>query len=210
MQKIKIGNEFEGNVFVTSDLHLLHKNISGPSRSQWKDGYRNFKDEYEMTDHLINQINKVVGPDDVLFNLGDFVFKDHKRIPEMRNRIICRNIHHIRGNHDQHIDKYVSSFTSLNDMIELDYHGNMFIMCHYAMRVWLGSHKGYMHLYGHSHNSLDKHPNQPWGRSMDVGVDSAYRLLGEYAPFNIKYVIDLLKKRDIKFCDHHDKNTNIK
>lgn len=156
-----------------------------------------------MTTHLLDQINKYVGQEDILINLGDFVFKDHKMIPEIRNQIICPQVHHIIGNHDQHIQKYANCFTSLSDIMELNYDGNMFILCHYAMRVWHQMHKGKYHLYGHSHDSIDKHPNQPWGKSMDVGIDSAYRILGEYRPFNIKEVIGILSKRPVHFL-HHD------
>lgn len=182
-------------VWLTSDLHLLHKSISGPERSTWKSGYRNFKDEYEMTEHILNNINKHVGHDDILINLGDFVFKNHKCIPEMRGRIVCQEVHHIIGNHDTKIEQYADKFSSMSDIMALNYHGNMFILCHYAMRVWHHMSKGVYHAYGHSHDSIDRHPNQPWGKSMDVGIDSAYRILGEYRPFDIKEVIKILSKR---------------
>lgn len=80
-------------------------------------------------------------------------------------------------------------------------------MLHYSMRVWNGSHKGFIHLYGHSHSSLE---HAPWGKSMDVGVDNAYRLFGEYRPFSLKEVVEMMSKREIEFIDHHDKNTNIR
>ena len=155
-----------------------------------------------MTDHVIENINRHVKYDDILINLGDFVFKNHQYIPKMRERIICRQIHHIIGNHDQHIEKYSTAFTSLSDIMELNYNGNMFILCHYAMRVWHQMHKGRFHLYGHSHDAIDKHPNQPWGKSMDVGIDSAYRIVGQYRPFNVKEVLGILSKRPFN-SEHH-------
>jgi len=209
MKQIKIDSSFEGKVWISSDLHLLHRNIAGPERSQWQDGYRDFKDEYVMTDYLINVINEQVAEEDILINLGDFCFKDHKRIPELRSRIVCKTIHHILGNHDHKVPMYGMHFNSISDMMELNYHGNMFILCHYSMRIWPGSHKGYLHCYGHSHDSIDKYPNQPWGKSMDVGVDSAKRILGDYRPFEITEVIDILSKRDIAFVDHHTDQTNV-
>lgn len=155
-----------------------------------------------MTGHILENINKYVGPKDILINLGDFVFKNHNYIPEMRDRIVCQHVHHIIGNHDTKIEKFADKFSSLSDIMELNYHGHMFILCHYAMRVWHHMHKGHYHAYGHSHDAIDKHPNSPWGKSMDVGIDSAYRILGAYRPFNIDEVIDILSKRAQKAADH--------
>lgn len=149
-----------------------------------------------MTEHILKQINDHVAYDDILINLGDFVFKNHKFIPKLRERIICKNVHHIIGNHDTKIEQYQDSFNSMSDIMELNYHGHKFILCHYAMRVWHHMYNGNYHLYGHSHDSIDKHPNKPWGKSMDVGIDSAYRILGEYRPFNIKEIIGILSKRE--------------
>ena len=148
-----------------------------------------------MTDHILEQINKVVHSADILISLGDFIFKNHRRTPELRDRIICQELHHVIGNHDPHIEKYKDSFSSLSDIMELTYHGQRFILCHYAMRVWHHMHRGSYHLYGHSHDSIDRPPNNPWGRSMDVGIDSARRILGAYRPFHINEVIGILSKK---------------
>lgn len=75
------------------------------------------------------------------------------------------------------------------------------------MRVWYGSHKGFYHAYGHSHASLEK---SPYGKSMDVGIDNAYKLTGEYRPFSVDEVVNLLDKRSIEFPDHHSPETDVK
>jgi len=210
MLKVKIDDpSLVDKVWVTSDLHLGHKNISGPSRSSWKDGYRDFQNEVQMTEVLIGEINKYVPHDGILLNLGDLQFTSHKLIPENRARIAVKTWHHVLGNHDLSVTKYSSCFTSVADMIELNYFGKMFILCHYPMRSWLGAGKGYYHLYGHEHDMFDRPPNQPWGKSMDVGIDSAYRLFGEYRPFNIKEVISILDQRDILSLGHHTESCNV-
>lgn len=79
------------------------------------------------------------------------------------------------------------------------------ILSHYSHRVWHGSHKGWFHLYGHSHNSLE---TVPYGKSMDVGVDAAYARFGEFRPFAWNEIKSILDKRTIEFPDHHNKNTN--
>lgn len=195
MEKLIIKPEPGQKIWFTSDLHLLHRNISGPSRSKWKDGFRDFENEYEMTDHIINAINAVVKVDDVLFNLGDFLFRSPQQLQMLRDRIYCRNIHHILGNHDQYVPQYPTVFTSQHDLLALELANLQFVLCHYALRTWPGSHKGSYHLYGHSHDNLDKHPAQPWGRSMDVGIDSARRIFGEYRPFSHVEIHKILQKR---------------
>lgn len=104
-------------------------------------------------------------------------------------------------------------FASVSHYKELKINGKMFVLSHYAHRVWHGSHKGWYHLYAHSHDSLDysrtTHRDVEYGKSMDIGVDPAKRLLGNYRPFAENEITRILDKRSIAFVDHHDKNTNV-
>jgi hypothetical protein len=52
-------------------------------------------------------------------------------------------------------------------MVEVN--GQPIWLSHYAHRVWMRSHHGAWHLYGHGHHSL---PDDPHARSIDVGVDA--------------------------------------
>ena len=97
-------------------------------------------------------------------------------------------------------------FSSVQQVLDVSHGSHKFFLSHYAHRVWKASHKGVIHLYGHSHGNLEKESH---GKSMDVGIDNAKRLLGEYRPFSVEEVINLMNKRDTKFIDHHSKNTNI-
>ena len=74
-----------------------------------------------------------------------------------------------------------------------------FVLCHYALRVWNKHHRGSIHLYGHSHNSIDN----SHGKSMDVGIDAIYSLLDEYRPISIIEILKIMKNRDIQKIDHH-------
>lgn len=78
-----------------------------------------------------------------------------------------------------------------------------FILSHYGHRVWHGSHKGWIHLYGHSHGSLPA-----YGKSMDVGVDVAISRLKSPRPFSATEILDIMDKRSLEFPDHHDLSTN--
>ena len=226
------------NIFFTSDTHAYHRNIAGPKVSQWKSGYRDFNDEYEMTAEIIKQINNTVDKDDTLYHLGDWSFGGIDKIWEFRKQINCKNIHLILGNHDHHIEnnkelpnliynswsKYVRHvddkklglpddkicfpihlFSSIQHVKSVTIGKHKFFLSHFAHRVWDKSHHGIIHLYGHSHNSIDNN----WGKSMDCGVDAAREILGAYRPFSLQEIIDIMDKREIKVLDHHNSSTNI-
>ena len=196
-------------IWFTSDTHFGHTNIAGPKISRWSSGYRNFNSVHEMNMSLVNDINKYVKEDDILYHLGDWSFGGVENIKLFRDSIVCQNIHLILGNHDQHIiDKEVSYhnssfnpielFASVQDVLTLDIGKTKLFLSHYSHRVWLGSHKGVIHLYGHSHGSIPD-----YGKSMDVGVDVAFKKFGEYRPFNIGDITNIMSKRDIEKVDHH-------
>lgn len=223
------------NVFFTSDTHYMHRNIAGPKVSQWNKGYRDFNDEQEMSIELVKQINKHVKHNDILYHLGDWSFGGINNIWNFRKQINCQNIHLILGNHDHHIENNrllpniwysiyqnlgiisTENFTSDDDdkvyakdlfntvqhVKNVKHGNNSFFLSHYAHRVWNKSHHDVIHLYGHSHASIDDN----WGKSMDVGVDNAYKLLGEYRPFYLQEVLEIMNKREIKILDHHNFET---
>jgi calcineurin-like phosphoesterase family protein len=125
-------------------------------------------------------------------------------LTQFRRRIICNNIHLILGNHDHHIedlDKGLQElFSSVDYYREINVGKKRLVLSHYSHRIWNGSHFGALHLYGHSHSNLE---HLPHGKSMDVGVDNAFKLLGEYRPFSFKEILSFLDKRTIVFLDHH-------
>lgn len=191
------------NIWITSDTHFGHTNIVGPEISSWKSGYRDFKSLHEMNMALVDGINKYVKEDDVLYHLGDWSFGGVQNILKFRKYIVCKNIHLILGNHDQHIvDKEVKFddtpfnpfelFSSVQDVLHLKLGKTEVFLSHYSHRVWNGSHKGVIHLYGHSHGSIPD-----YGRSMDVGVDVSYKMFGEYRPFNIGDINRIMEKREV-------------
>jgi len=219
------------NIFFTSDTHFGHANIAGKNSSRWKSGYRNFSSIEDMNQELVKQINRVVKHDDVLYHLGDWSFGGIENIWRFRKQLNCQNIHLILGNHDHHIEenkplpncKYTVDgqivdgipgydpefvfakelFTSVSHYKEVKINGEIVVLSHYSHRIWHGSHKGWLHLYGHSHDSLPE-----YGKSMDCGVDAAIRILGEARPFCWNEILLILQNEDIKFPDHHDQSTN--
>ena len=187
------------NIWFTSDTHYSHSNIAGKSVSRWQRGYRDFNSVWEMNQTLVDSINKYVKEDDVLYHLGDWSFGGVDNIKIFRDSLICQNIHLIRGNHDDNIEgSQIDLFSSVQDVLTLKLGKMTIFLSHYSHRVWQGSHKSTIHLYGHSHGSIPG-----IGKSMDVGVDVAYKMFGEYRPFSIDDIIRIMDKREIHKIDHH-------
>lgn len=185
------------NIWFTSDTHYGHKNIAGKEVSRWTDGFRKFTSVQQMNEALITNINKYVKEDDTLYHLGDFAFGDAKAIREFRNSLICKNIHLILGNHDEEIEDSLELqelFASVG-YVYTGYIGKQkFHLSHYSHRVWPKSHRGTIHLYGHSHGSIPD-----YGKSMDVGVDTHK----DFRPYHINEIYSIMSKRDVHKIDHH-------
>ena len=180
-------------IFVTADTHFGHS-------AAIKQFARDFPDVEAMDAGLIAQINDVVGPDDVLYHLGDFVGPVEKgsktsHAESMREQIACKKIVLLRGNHDPRDEKrFDRLFDSTHDFLSMkgwrsgDTGGDeRLVLCHYAIRIWQGRHNGSFHLYGHTHGTLDE-----VGRSTDVGVD-CWKL----TPQPLESVLAMLAERPV-------------
>lgn len=200
-------------VFITSDTHYSHKNICrGVTNWRLPNGEipvnqtRDFPTIEKMNMTIVNNINNIVGQDDVLIHLGDWSFGGFEQIQEFRNRVICRNIHLVYGNHDHHLesnrDDCQSLFSSVQWFLQLNYMGETIECMHYPISSWNGLNKGRIHLHGHCH--LPHHAKISNGRRMDVGMDGH----PEFRPYNLlKEVINPLKKlpigSEMGALDHH-------
>lgn len=154
-----------------------------------------------MNKCITQTINKYVKWDDTLYFLGDFCMGQHIKTPDYRAQIECRTIHMLRGNHCLHLDKYTEHFTSIQDVIWTKINQQEFYMSHYPALSWPHSSKGCIMLHGHEHGMFDE-INKPYKR-LDVGVDSAYKLFGEYRPFSITEVLSICEKRSSITAGHH-------
>jgi len=150
------------DIWFTADFHLDHFNILRYCN-------RPFPNVQEMNRVILDQLNRWVKPNDVLYFLGDFCMGSKARVAQFRNQIRCKTIFAVPGNHDKQLRKLTQEFHWLNDLAEVSVNGQRIVLCHYAMRVWNHSSRGAWHLYGHSHGRL---PDLPSSRSMDVGVDT--------------------------------------
>lgn len=71
---------------------------------------------------------------------------------------------------------------------------------HWPLRSWWDMKHGVWHVYGHEHGNIE---HLPWSKSLDGGVDNAFRLYGEYRPFDYDMIEEQLKDRPIFEFGHH-------
>jgi calcineurin-like phosphoesterase family protein len=204
-------------LFFTSDTHYAHSNICSAT-TKW-DNASNLTREFNSLDHmndtLVNNINNMVGEDDILIHLGDFSFGGFDKIQEFRSRILCKNIHLVLGNHDDHISRnkenVQSLFSSVQHYLKLDIRRPInkqtvekfsFVCMHFPIASWDNMNQGIIHLHGHVH--LPKHLRVGSGKSLDVGVDG-----NDLNPYSLDEVLNLMKNQPIDKLslpkDHHVK-----
>jgi len=208
---MKIKLEPTQRLYFTSDTHYNHTNICrGVTR--WTDAEditRDFKTLDQMNDRIVAGINAEVGQDDILFHLGDWSFGGFERIEEFRNRINCKNIHIVLGNHDHHIERDREGirqlFTSVNQYLELEVKGKdweqNYVLMHYPIISWNKMNDGVIHLHGHVHLPPDRRIGK--GKTMDVGVDG-----NGLNPLHTSDIKRLMNNQPIKSgfeFDHHIK-----
>lgn len=209
---MKIENK---TVWVTSDTHYNHKNICR-STTDWRNETgeipvsktRDFLSLDKMNSAIVNNINNVVMSDDILIHLGDWSFGGFEYIEKFYDRLVCKNIHLVLGNHDQHIKKNRNDirdlFLSVSEYMELSYGEYSFKLMHYPISSWDGLKKGHIHLHGHCH--LPTNMRFGNGKRMDVGIDGH----PEFRPYNLETeIIPLMNKRGILSemeSDHHVDN----
>lgn len=113
---------------------------------------------------LIERWNAVVGPDDMVWHLGD-VARRPSDVPALLDRLHGTK-HLLRGNNDPDTTLAAPGWASVGDYAELEVDGHALVLCHYPFRSWNGQHRGAINLHGHSHGRL-----KPMPRQFDVGVD---------------------------------------
>lgn len=206
---MKLDFKLLDKIFITSDTHYNHKNICR-GVSEWKVEEhmtgnrlptRDFDTIQLMNDFMVHSINEMVPEDGVLFHLGDWSFGGELSIPEFRERISCKTIHLITGNHDHHQEKgiYDHLFSSRQKYLELSVGSFTFVLFHFPIASWNHVRKGSFHLHGHQHWKGDLRFGN--GRMMDVGMDG-----NNLSPYRLTEIVELLKDRQYQSNnDHHIK-----
>jgi calcineurin-like phosphoesterase family protein len=157
----------------------------------------------KMNRSLVANINARVGPNDVLWCLGDWVFgrgKDLERNARwFRDQIQCRTLFFVWGNHDDR--KIRDLFNATYDQVEIRVDEVRLTLNHYPMLTWNGQHRGSVaepniHLYGHVHGLYETEPEacpikyaDAWA-ALDVGFDGH-----DYQVWSLDEIMERLRPR---------------
>ena len=164
--------------FWTSDTHYNHANIIAYS-------HRPYGGLAEMTEALIKNWNDVVGPEDVIYHLGDFAMGDKGLIPGIFARL--NGIKHlVLGNHDMKHNGVTmlkqieeAPWASINKELTVTVDGYKLYMRHEPNMAFLPNADADFHLCGHVHNSWNR-----VGPIINVGVD-----VNDFRPKNIHALV---------------------
>jgi calcineurin-like phosphoesterase family protein len=207
---MKITTANLNQIWITSDTHAFHKNITRGT-TEWSIdqrqlasgnvlGVRDFDTPEEMTQQLADNFNSVLPDNAILFHLGDWSFGGQDNIEKFRNMLNVRELHLVTGNHDHHQERghFDHLFTSRQKYVELEVEKSTFCLFHFPIASWNGIRKGWYQLHGHQHWQGENRFGN--GRQMDVGVDG-----NNLFPYKLTDVIDLLKDRrfNSEKDDHH-------
>lgn len=178
--------------YFIADCHFGHEKLV-MDFPRYRPGTKELFDSIEEhDDYLIRAINLVVGRRDELHILGDFALD---KPGKYRMQLKCKHVYLTRGNHDKpEKSRRVFGeipYVRLVDMRSAPGHPRTkklrTVLCHNPMAFWEGSHKGWAHCYGHCHDQREDTLDRWLGvdrRSMEVSVDSIYRMTGSFAPLS--------------------------
>lgn len=164
--------------YITSDWHFCHTNIIKLSK-------RPFQNIQEMEKKIIDNTNKIVMEGDRLILAGDICLGQKKAWEDMLDRIKCKNIILIQGNHDTWKNIPKNRFSLVAQQLVLKVNGKYIIVSHYPYRAawwkfWFHPSvrkdprrpldKGRVLLHGHDHRKTITCDYN--SRMLSVGVDA--------------------------------------
>lgn len=183
--------------YFTSDLHFFHKNIC------------KFTDRKLVTsqeDHeqwLFDIWNSQIENEDLVYILGDISFGKYEQTADFVESLNGQKIV-IKGNHDneQHLNrlKHDGIILSWKLYDEIDIQGVKACLMHFPITSWHKQNYGSWMLYGHCHGKM-----QGQGKTVDVGIDSAYNVFGEHRLFSDEDIVAFMQQRQIYIADLHRK-----
>jgi len=185
------------NAIVNSINKTVRKNDILFCLGDWSFGNKKYITEFRRRIHCKN-VHLIFGNHDEeieegtisIHEVGELCGKTHDDAELGRKvRELLNSEHNLSGH-----------FSSVQHYKEVAVDGIMICMFHYKQTIWNKSHRDAYHLYGHSHSMAEHLVN---GKSMDVGVDNAFKLLGEYRPFSHEEILHFLGGRKAKVIDHH-------
>lgn len=164
-------NDRNRKVWFMSDLHFNHNNILRLNA-------RKFKTIDKMNDYILEEIREKVKEGDILFDLGDLIWRESPREVGLFSGILPPRSFRILGNHDSlNLGAWGSCWGGVYDILDLiiKYKGEdiQFVLSHYPILDWNHRYRGSIALHGHCHGMVDEINNQSGELRIDVGFDSS-------------------------------------
>lgn len=145
------------NIFITADHHFDHPRIIELCN-------RPYNNINEMNEDLVKKWNEIVKPNDILYYLGDFAWKNHGTwLDRLNGKKIL-----IAGNHDKMNVETKNNFEEIHKLLDTTINGQRITLCHYPMCTWNVIWYGAWHLYGHVHGTKVEREDL---HAFDIGVD---------------------------------------
>lgn len=187
--------------YYIADTHFGHENVI---KYDMREGSRKFSCIEERDKLIIDNINKVVTPQDKLYFLGDISWYSPQETAELLGQIKCKNLFALRGNHDRILKdgRIKKMFQGIYDIKQIEDNGKQLVLCHFPIMMYQGQHRGIIHLYAHLHNSAEEHDYQEFIEELDNRIKvrdgdrynpiQAYNvgcMLWDYRPVTLKEII---------------------
>lgn len=116
---------------------------------------RPFRSIEEFNRKITENWNNSVSPEDEVYILGDFGWKNTMALDIIR-QLKGKN-HLILGNHDYRITPELEQcFESVQDYKVIVTDNQRIVLSHYPIAFWYGQHKYTVLLYGHLHNTIEE------------------------------------------------------
>lgn len=182
---------FEGSrVYFTSDTHFNHSNIIHFCK-------RPFRDVEEMNEVLIRNWNQEVGPEDIVFHLGDFCLGGSSEWTKVLDRLNGR-IYLILGNHDLKNMRqgFMNRFEQVSMQMYIHVDKQAIYLNHCPFLCFGGAYRDTWQLFGHVHtNRYTKGLDTPrlsmlFPTQYDVGVDN-----NDFRPVSFENVRRIIEKQ---------------
>ena len=183
--------KFDGDkVFFTSDTHFYHSNIINFCG-------RPFKNVEVMNETLIANWNSVVGPDDIVFHLGDFCLGGSAEWTNILNRLNGK-IYLIVGNHDiKNLRQgYYSHFEHIAMQMHIEVEKQKIYLNHCPFLCYGGASRDTWQLFGHVHTSKQNtgidapRLHMLFPTQYDVGVDN-----NNFTPVSFEQVKRIIERQ---------------
>ena len=139
--------------YYISDLHLFHK-------ASIEFDNRPYKDIETMHDYIRTKWNNKITNGDTVYILGDMSLRGQKEnlisfVSTLKGQKVL-----VKGNHDDVSDyRYQQLFDEIVNYKEIhdSVNGQNYdlVLCHYPIFSWKNMGRGWIHLYGHTHNSVE-------------------------------------------------------